>query len=165
MKYQNVSYLAKNKIGPHAIQITSPFSGRVIPISEHPEPFFRFATLGPGIMVSLSSHKVIAPFNGILLQVKNAGTEFVLRANNGLKLLINLAVPESDTMTHTHIAQLNGSKISKGQRLAYFDKRELDSPILASLILLNGHNLGTFHYSHPQVNAGVDTLLTIIRKK
>jgi hypothetical protein len=37
--------------------------------------------------------------------------------------------------------------------------------MLASLILLNGHSLGTFHFSHLQVNAGVDTLLTIIKKK
>jgi phosphotransferase system IIA component len=108
---------------------------------------------------------VLAPFNGTLLQVKSGGCEFILKAKNGLKVLINLAVPDSQTLTHTHIAQLNGSKITKGQRLAYFDLRELDTPILASLIILNGHDLGTFHYSHPQVNAGVDTLLTIIKKK
>lgn len=165
MKSEDVSYLTKNKIGRSAIQITSPFSGKVLQMDAHPEAFFRFGTLGPGVMVSLTSHKVLAPFNGSLLQVKSGGCEFILKAKNGLKVLINLAVPDSQTLTHTHIAQLNGSKIIKGQRLAYFDLRELDAPILASLIILNGHDLGTFHYSHPQVNAGVDTLLTIIKKK
>ncbi|MDN3486756.1 PTS glucose transporter subunit IIA [Pseudoalteromonas sp. APC 3224] len=165
MKSEDVSYLTKNKIGRSAIQITSPFSGKVLQMDAHPEAFFRFGTLGPGVMVSLTSHKVLAPFNGTLLQVKSGGCEFILKAKNGLKVLINLAVPDSQTLTHTHIAQLNGSKIIKGQRLAYFDLRELDAPILASLIILNGHDLGTFHYSHPQVNAGVDTLLTIIKKK
>ena len=165
MKSEDVSYLTKNKIGRSAIQITSPFSGKVLQMDAHPEAFFRFGTLGPGIMVSLTSHKVLAPFNGTLLQVISGGCEFILKAKNGLKVLINLAVPDSQTLTHTHIAQLNGSKITKGQRLAYFDLRELDTPILASLIILNGHDLGTFHYSHPQVNAGVDTLLTIIKKK
>ena len=165
MKSEDVSYLTKNKIGRSAIQITSPFSGKVLQMDAHPEAFFRFGTLGPGVMVSLTSHKVLAPFNGSLLQVKSGGCEFILKAKNGLKVLINLAVPDSQTLTHTHIAQLNGSKIIKGQRLAYFDLRELDAPILASLIILNGHDLGTFHCSHPQVNAGVDTLLTIIKKK
>ena len=116
-------------------------------------------------MVQLSNHKILAPFDGTLLQVKNAGTEFILQAKNGLKVLINLTILSSQHITHTHIAQLNGSKICKGQRLAYFDLRELDTPMLASLILLNGHSLGTFHFSHSQVNAGVDTLLTIIKKK
>ena len=82
-----------------------------------------------------------------------------------MKILINLTLPESAAITHTHIAQLNGSQVFKGQRLAYFDLRELDSPLLGSLILLNGHNLGTFHHSHLQVKAGEDTLLTIIKKK
>ena len=165
MKSEDVSYLTKNKICRSAIQITSPFSGKVMQMDAHPEAFFRFGTLGPGVMVSLTSHKVLAPFNGSLLQVKSGGCEFILKAKNGLKVFINLAVPDSQTLTHTHIAQLNGSKIIKGQRLAYFDLRELDAPILASLIILNGHDLGTFHCSHPQVNAGVDTLLTIIKKK
>lgn len=165
MKPQTIDYLAQNKLPRHAINITSPFSGKVIALNEHPEPLFRLGTLGPGIMVQLSNHKILAPFDGTLLQAKNAGTEFILQAKNGLKVLINLTIASSQHITHTHIAQLNGSKISKGQRLAYFDLRELDTPMLASLILLNGHSLGTFHFSHLQVNAGVDTLLTIIKKK
>jgi len=164
MKAQKIDYLAQNKTPLNAINITSPFTGKVIELKEHPEPFFRFGTLGPGIMVQLTSHKILAPFDGTLLQVKNAGTEFILQANNGLKALINLTIFDSQSITYTHIAQLNGSKICKGQRLAYFDLRELDTPMLASLILLNGHNLGTFHYSHSHVNAGEDTLLTIIKK-
>ncbi|AQQ01152.1 MULTISPECIES: PTS glucose transporter subunit IIA [Pseudoalteromonas] len=164
MKAQKIQYIAQNKIPKNAINITSPFSGKVLELNEHSEPLFRFGTLGPGIMVQLTHHKILAPFDGTLLQVKNAGTEFVLQAKNGLKILINLTIPDSQSIMHTHIAQLNGSKIIKGQRLAYFDLRELDSPLLASLILLNGHHLGTFHHSHPQVKAGEDTLLTIIKK-
>jgi phosphotransferase system IIA component len=165
MKTKIIDYLAQNKTPYNAIIITSPFTGKVIAMSDHPDPFFRFGTLGPGIMVQLTSHKILAPFDGTLLQVKNAGTEFILQAKNGLKILINLTIPSSQPITHTHIAQLNGTQITKGQRLAYFDLRELDNPMLASLILLNGHNLGTFHYSHSHVNAGADTLLTIIKKK
>ncbi|ALQ08351.1 PTS glucose transporter subunit IIA [Pseudoalteromonas fuliginea] len=164
MKAQKVEYIAQNKIPRNAINITSPFSGKVLELNEHPEPLFRFGTLGPGIIVQLTNHKILAPFDGTLLQVKNAGTEFILQAKNGLKVLINLTISTSQPITHTHIAQLNGSKIIKGQRLAYFDLRELDTPMLASLILLNGHNLGTFHYSHSLVQAGEDTLLTIIKK-
>jgi sugar PTS system EIIA component len=165
MKPQTVDYLPLNHIPSQGIKITSPFSGKVLPLAQHPEAFFRFATLGPGLMVQLSSHKIVAPFSGTLLQAKNAGTEFILQANNGLKVLINLTLPATQAITRSHIAQLNGSKIVKGQRLAYFDMRELEQPLLASLILLNGHHLGALHFSHSQVNAGVDTLLTLIIKK
>ncbi|ATG58028.1 MULTISPECIES: PTS glucose transporter subunit IIA [Pseudoalteromonas] len=165
MKAQPIELIAQNKIPRDAINITSPFTGKVVELSNHPEPLFSFGTLGPGVMVQATSHKILSPFDGVLLQVKNAGTEFILQAKNGLKILINLTLPASAAITHTHIAQLNGSQVLKGQRLAYFDLRELDSPMLGSLILLNGHNLGTFHYSHLHVKAAEDTLLTIIKKK
>lgn len=165
MQAHTIEHIALNKIPKNAINITSPFTGKVFDLSKHPAPLFSFGTLGPGIMVQLTSHKILSPFDGTLLQVKNAGTEFVLQANNGLKVLINLTLPVHSAITHTHIAQLNGSKVIKGQRLAYFDLRELDSALMASLILLNGHNLGTFHSTLSHVEAGVDPLLTIIKKK
>lgn len=164
MNTTKIEYLALNKLPASALKITSPFSGKIIDLDLHPEPFFKFSTLGPTLLVALSSHKILAPFDGTLIQVKNAGSEFIVQANNGLKVLINLSLSAQQEIKHTHIAQLNGSKLIKGQLLAYFDLRELQSPLLASLVLLNGHNLGTFHYSHTQVNAGVDPLLTIIKK-
>ena len=164
MKIPDISYLPQRQLTSNSFAICSPFSGKVVPLSEHPEPFFSYGTLGPGIMVALSNHKVLAPFDGTLMQVKNAGTEFILKANNGLKVLLNLHLGPQQPIKQTHIAQLNGSKVSKGQRLAYFDQRDLCSPLLASLILLNGHQLIPMHYSLSHVSAGIDTLLTITKK-
>lgn len=164
MKNLEISYLPQRQLTPNSIAICSPFSGKVMPLNEHPEPFFSYGTLGPGIMVALSNHKILAPFDGTLVQVKNAGTEFILQANNGLKVLLNLHLDPQQHIKHTHIAQLNGSKVSKGQRLAYFDLRDLSSPLLGCLILLNGHQLIPMHYSLSHVSAGIDTLLTITKK-
>ncbi|WP_283710827.1 PTS sugar transporter subunit IIA [Pseudoalteromonas prydzensis] len=164
MKNLEISYLPQRQLTPNSIAICSPFSGKVMPLNEHPEPFFSYGTLGPGIMVALSNHKILAPFDGTLVQVKNAGTEFILQANNGLKVLLNLQLDPQQHIKQTHIAQLNGSKVTKGQRLAYFDLRDLSSPLLACLILLNGHQLTPMHYSLSHVSAGIDTLLTITKK-
>lgn len=164
MQNNDIIYLPQQQIQTNTLTICSPFSGKVLPLSEHPEPFFSYGTLGPGIMVELTSHKILSPFDGILLQVKNAGGEFILQANNGLKILINLHFDQQINIHHTHIAQLNGSKIVKGQRLAYFDLRDLNTPLLASLILLNGHQLKPMYFSLSHVNAGNDTLLTLTKK-
>ena len=86
-----VQYLPERSLRKaRCMAIKSPFTGRVKSISEHPEPFFRFATLGPGISVELTSHNIIAPFDGTLLQVKNAGKEYILQAKNGLKVFLCL---------------------------------------------------------------------------
>ncbi|UJX26940.1 PTS glucose transporter subunit IIA [Pseudoalteromonas sp. CF6-2] len=159
--YQSQRALRKNQV----MAIKSPFTGRVKPISEHPEAFFRFSTLGPSISVELTSHNIVAPFDGTLLQVKNAGKEYILQAKNGLKILINLHFSSlSEHINHTRIAKLNDSKISQGQRLAYFDLRELSSPMIATLCVLNSQQLGPLYYSLSQVSAGVDTLLTVTKK-
>lgn len=162
----DVKYLPEHTLRKSQIMaIKSPFSGRVKPITEHPEPFFRFSTLGPGISVELTSHNIIAPFDGTLLQVKNAGKEYLLQANNGLKILINLYFSsEDDHINHTNIAKLNGNKISQGERLAYFDLRELTRPMIGTLCVLNAANLGPLYFSLSQITAGVDTLLTVTKK-
>lgn len=164
MKYTDINYLPQRQMDANTLPICSPFSGKIRALSEHPEAFFSYGTLGPGIIVELSNHKILSPFDGTLLQVKNAGTEFILQAKNGLKILINLHFDQQLDIHHTHIAQLNGSKICKGQRIAYFDLRELTKPLLATLILLNGHQLRPMYYSLSQVIAGVDTLLTLTKK-
>ena len=121
--------------------------------------------MGPGISAELTSHNIIAPFDGTLLQVKNAGKEYLLQANNGLKILINLYFSsEDDHINHTNIAKLNGNKISQGERLAYFDLRELTRPMIGTLCVLNAANLGPLYFSLSQVTAGVDTLLTVTKK-
>jgi len=165
MKHIDITFSPKAQTDRANLHITSPFTGKVRPLNDHPEPFFKFGTLGPGIIVELTSHKVLAPFDGTLVQVKNAGTEFILQAKNGLKVLINLHIDQQVDILQTHIAQLNGSQIVKGQRLAYFDLRNLHTPLLATLILLNGHQLTPIHYSLSHVSAGIDTLLTLTKKK
>ncbi|MCQ8876948.1 PTS glucose transporter subunit IIA [Pseudoalteromonas shioyasakiensis] len=164
MNSTDIIYLPQQQLDTNTIAICSPFSGKVRPLNEHPEAFFRYGTLGPGIMVELSSHKILSPFDGVLLQARNAGTEFILQASNGLKILINLHFDQQFDIHHTHIAQLNNSKISKGQRLAYFDLRDLKVPLIASLILLNGHQLKPMYYSLSHVSAGTDNLLTLTKK-
>jgi PTS system glucose-specific IIA component len=162
----DVQYLPERSLRKaRCMAIKSPFTGRVKSMAEHPEPFFRYATVGPGICVELTSHNIIAPFDGTLLQVKNAGKEYILQAKNGLKILLNLSFSSiEEHISHTNIAKLNGSKISQGERLAYFDLRELSSPMLGTVCVLNSHNLGPLYYSLSQVIAGVDTLLTVTKK-
>ncbi|MBQ4832566.1 PTS glucose transporter subunit IIA [Pseudoalteromonas sp. MMG010] len=164
MNALQVTYKAQNTLPLNSLNIASPFTGKVLSIDTHPVAFFRYSTLGPSVLVELSSHKILAPFNGKLLQVKNAGTEFVLQADNGIKLLLNLHIIAKKPLSHTRITQLNGKNITHSQQLAYFDLLELESPILASVVLLNGHNLGRFHFSHTHVNAGIDPILSIIKK-
>lgn len=165
MKENIVSFAPQNQLKAYSINLMSPFSGKVRLLREHPEAIFQFSILGPGIMVELSKHKILAPFDGKLVQVKNAGTEFILQANNGLKVLLNLYFEQSPALTpHTHLAQINTSQITQGQQLAYFDLRQLKQPLLASLTILNAPKNSDVFYSLNHVAAGEDILLTLTKK-
>lgn len=166
MNKRDIGFLPLSNLNkqPH-FHIVSPCTGKTKLLSQHPEPFFCHGTLGPGIVIEMTSHKVLAPYDGKLLQLKNAGTEFILQANNGLKVLINLyAEHPLSEVNHRHLAQLTDSNISKGQQLAYFDLRDLSSPVLASVIILNSDKLGPLYYSLNQVTAGIDPILTLTKK-
>jgi len=116
-------------------------------------------------MIELNKHKILAPFDGKLVTVRNAGTEFILQANNGLKVLLNLYFEQHQALTHrSHIAQINTSKVKQGQQIAYFDLRELKQPLLASLTILNAPKNYDVFYSLNHVDAGEDILLTLTKK-
>lgn len=165
MKPTTVSFAPQNQLSSNSIKLISPFSGKVRSLQDHPEAIFQFGILGPGIMIELNKHKILAPFDGKLVTVRNAGTEFILQANNGLKVLLNLYFGQHQALTHrSHIAQINTSKVKQGQQIAYFDLRELKQPLLASLTILNAPKNYDVFYSLNHVDAGEDILLTLTKK-
>ncbi len=143
----------------------SPLSGHVLALSEHPDPFFAGGTLGCGIAVEMHGHKLVAPFDGWLESVKAGGSEFVLKSDSGIRLLIAINLPLDEMpLTGTRLNYLNKTRITRGEQLAYFDLRRFKENRVAAIIVLNHKKLGAIYFSQQQVSAGSDTLLTITKK-
>lgn len=159
-----ISYSPINAISQPLMHLASPFSGKVMPITAHPEPLFSQGILGRGICVQLSSFKIVAPIHGKIEQIKRHGCEFIIASQNGLKVLVHIALPaEYAGVKYQTINAFGKSDIAQGDVLAYFDIPPTSTPIMGALILINAEKLGPCYHPLKQVSAGQDPLITLTK--
>lgn len=159
-----VSHLPINSIERPILNIASPFTGRVVPASSHPNPLISTGTLGKGICVEMTNFKIVTPISGTIKQVRRKGCEFIIEANNGLKILINILLPqEYQEYDHHTLNILTRSSINQGEVIAYFDLPMTKGFAWGTMIVLNAESLGPCYHPLKQVTAGKDPLITITK--
>ena len=161
-----ISYAPINSIDQPLLHLASPFSGKVTPLSSHPDPLFSQGMLGRGICVQLSSFKIVSPVHGTIEQIKQHGTEFIISAQNGLKILVNIRIPtEYSAPQYQTFNAFGKTTIQQGELLAYFDIPASVTPAIGSVILINAEKLGPCYYPLKQVSAGQDPLVTLTKSE
>ncbi|MCO7188448.1 MULTISPECIES: PTS glucose transporter subunit IIA [unclassified Pseudoalteromonas] len=160
---QQINYAPIAQIANPIMHIASPFTGKVHPLSHHPEPLFASGMLGPGVCVKLNSAMMLAPCPAKVEKISQQGCEFILRTKTGLLILLHLLLPTEYRKTEHLIQHSYGKKrVTMGDILCYFDVPS-DVDILGTLILLNADKLGPCYYPLNQVTAGKDPLITLAR--
>ncbi|OHU97210.1 PTS sugar transporter [Pseudoalteromonas byunsanensis] len=161
-----VEYAPITTIDSPLMHLASPFTGKVLPLLAHPDPLFAKGMLGRGVCVDMSSNKVCSPVTGTIERIKRKGSEFIIVADNGLKLLVHIQLPpDCNAMERQPINAFGKEHVTQGEVLAYFDLTGSNSRMLGTLIVLNADKLGPCYYPLKQVNAGQDPLLTITKKQ
>lgn len=74
------------------IDLSSPMTGVIIPISEVPDQVFSQKMMGDGFAVKPTAGKVVAPVNGKVLNIFPTKHAIGLQAENGLELLIHIGI-------------------------------------------------------------------------
>ena len=122
--------------------LAAPIAGRVVPLSEVPDPLFSTAALGQGIAVEPTETLVRTPIAGtVSAQMPHA---YGITADNGMELLIHVGV---DTVKldgkHFTPKVKQGDRVEVGQVLAEVDfdavKADGYSPVTI-MIVTNTHN-------------------------
>lgn len=114
---------SKVLIAANEINVNSPVSGKVIPITEVDDEVFSTETLGRGVGIIPDNGKVYAPFDCEIEMLSDTGHAFGLRSDDGLGMLIHIGI---DTVKlngkgfDVHVKE--GQHIAKGTLLADFDK-------------------------------------------
>ncbi len=102
--------------------ILSPFTGRVVPLDEVPDPVFAERMLGEGVAVDPVAGIAVAPLRGRLVVLHSANHAFAVEAENGLKVLVHIGL---DTVHlrgegFERLAQ-EGDPVEAGQPIVRFD--------------------------------------------
>ncbi|MEU4443030.1 PTS glucose transporter subunit IIA [Actinosynnema sp. NPDC050801] len=110
------------------LRVTSPVSGRVVPLTEVPDPVFAQAMVGPGVAVEPDrvSADVVSPVDGTVVTLHPHA--FVVATEDGAAVLVHLGI---DTVKRKgegftlHVVK--GEVVRAGQPVVTWDPAEVEA--------------------------------------
>lgn len=104
------------------LEIFSPVTGAVIPLSEVPDPVFSQKMMGEGLAVMPSGGNIHSPVNGTIMLVAATKHAVGIRAEDGTEILIHVGL-ETVALNGTGFTAdvKEGEKVSAGQLLLEVD--------------------------------------------
>lgn len=141
----NLKKYMKNKDSGEII-ISSPVSGKIIPLSEIDNPMFSLEILGKGFAVIPSENIITAPFDGITDMISDNSHALQIISADGIKLFIHIGSESSEsdyncfryfTAEHRHF--------KKGDVLVEFDREKLEKSGVAMVIPVIVINSDSYH--------------------
>lgn len=156
-----------NSVPTHkkAVDISSPLTGKVMPLDDVPHAMFTERLFGEGVAIKPSGHQVLAPFSGTMLHFPELANQLRIKAKNGLQMQIQLGI-DSHLMMGEGFKRVvkQGEHFEQGQVLAEFSiikmKRQLTS-ILCPITILNSDKIKGIQAHYYQVVAQEDKLMTV----
>jgi glucose-specific phosphotransferase system IIA component len=149
-----------------SIEVLAPFTGRVIPIEDVPDPVFADKIVGDGLAVEPTEGLAYAPIGGELAVFVGSGHAFAMRGPEGLEIIVHVGL---DTVNlhgqgFEKLAEV-GVQVEPGQALVRFDidvirasGYSLVSPVVLANLPAEARLAKT---PAPTVRAGRDVLLTV----
>lgn len=148
------------------VKVLAPFSGRVTPLEEVPDPVFSEKMLGDGLAVDPTEGIGVAPVTGKLAVFHSAGHAFAVQATDEVSVLVHVGL---DTVQmkgegFTRLAEV-GDEVVAGQEIVRFDLAAIGSagysPLSPVILpdLPDGYQVEKT--IAPTVRAGQDVLLTV----
>ena len=102
--------------------VTSPATGKVIPLSEVKDEAFASEALGKGVAIVPEEGCVVAPFDGTVTMVFDTGHAVGLTSEDGVEMLIHIGL-DTVKLNGKYFEKLvtNNEKVTAGQPLIRFD--------------------------------------------
>ena len=128
--------------------IYAPLTGKVVPISEVPDPTFAEGMLGNGIAIIPTDGKVYAPCNGKVETMFSTGHAVALSTAGGAELLIHVGLETvglNGAPFTIHVA--DGDEVKKGQLLFEANLemiQEAGLPIITPVVVCNSDDFAKF---------------------
>jgi len=123
------------------IEVGSPLDGKLVPLSEVPDPVFAGGVMGPGAAIEPSGNTVYAPGPGTVAAAQPTGHAFGLVLDGGLEVLIHVGI---DTVNLAgkgfDVKVKNGDRVEAGTPLVVFDRKVIEDagyPLITPVIVLN----------------------------
>jgi glucose-specific phosphotransferase system IIA component len=150
------------------LEVLAPFSGRVVPLDDVPDPVFSERMVGDGLAIDPTDGIGVSPVTGKLTIFHSACHAFAVQATDEVSVLVHVGLDtvEMKGKGFTRFAQV-GDGLAAGQEVVHFDLADIKaagySPLSPVILpdLPEGYQIEKTAAS--TVRAGQDVLLTITR--
>ncbi|WP_306824020.1 N-acetylglucosamine-specific PTS transporter subunit IIBC [Microbacterium jiangjiandongii] len=126
---------------PTTLRLRQPVAGRVVPLSDVPDPTFADGLMGPGVAVEPTGDTVIAPAAATVGATFDTGHAIALVLGDGTELLIHVGI-DTVAMKGDGFQTLveKGQRVSEGTPLLRFDRAKIAAaghPAITAIVVLN----------------------------
>ena len=129
-----------------AINVHSPLEGRVVQLSEVPDPVFAGGVMGPGAAIEPTGDTVHSPGPGTVAAAQPTGHAFGLVLDGGLEILIHVGIDTVNLKGEGFDVKVkNGDRVELGTPLVTFDRSVIEKagyPLVTPVVVLNADDFG-----------------------
>ncbi|MDY3619240.1 PTS sugar transporter subunit IIA [Agathobaculum sp.] len=151
--------------GQSGIEVCAPVSGKIVALSDVPDPTFAQGILGQGAAVLPSEGRIVAPADGTIDVMFDTGHAVSMTTADGAEVLVHVGI---DTVNlkgeHYKACCKAGDKVKKGDLLIEFDPAAIEAAgyqIITPVIICNTDAYSAVKAAAPgEVSAG-GALLTL----
>lgn len=146
-------------------KLVAPVSGKVIDLSEVPDPVFSQKMAGDGVGIDSTGDVVVAPADGVISIIFKTNHAFGMLLNNGVELLVHIGIDtvELDGAGFERLIQ-EGSKVKAGMPVIKIDRnliKDKGYSLITPVLITNPDNLKELKYDIDMlVQAGKEAVVT-----
>lgn len=125
--------------------VTSPLTGRVVPLDEVDDEVFSERVMGDGVAVQPAAGEVVAPLSGRIEKLFKGGHGLAIEDDSGLQVLVHIGLEtvklKGDGFT-VHASE--GDPVSAGDLIVSVDldrMNELDIDLVSPVVVISGHDV------------------------
>ncbi|MFF2486008.1 glucose PTS transporter subunit IIA [Microbacterium sp. NPDC058062] len=129
-----------------SIEVLAPLAGKVVPLSEVPDPVFAGGVMGPGAAIEPVGDTVFSPGAGVIAAAQPTGHAFGIVLDGGVELLIHVGIDTVNLKGEGFDVKVkNGDRVELGTPLVTFDRAVIQRagyPLITPVIVLNADDFG-----------------------
>lgn len=159
-----------NKVASDDMELVSPVSGVLLPISEVPDIVISEKVVGDGVAICPENGEILAPCDGVITRIIATKSAFALKTALGPEIYVTFGVGAIDLAGYGFICTKEvGQSVKKGELVLKVDLNEVEgrvkSTVTSMIVVASSAKIEKVTAATGKCSAGVTPCLWIGLKK